>query len=274
MVGSILGDCSMKEGIGVSMVTYIILSTTTHPLSVMGVLLSPGLQHEFRSTSTFGAAMEAIAFDWNRDPEMRIHVELMVWVAKLVYPFLNIGGQGTVVNSEFLWQAGRERLMEFLQATTCADELEDLWLRMDPDEEVDPSGFVLEVSGQLEPVFAQGSGEAPTLEDGAEDVTMDSERAMGKASEISPEEETAASSSRLSSARMLLWSVYEGLPIGSPRCKTDRLGKSSTAQKVILERDRQMLVRIFLRGKCPGFLRIISMRWLQKSWKRPQSWVK
>ena len=34
-----------------------------YPLSVMGVLLSPGLEQEFRSTDTFGTAMEAIAFD-------------------------------------------------------------------------------------------------------------------------------------------------------------------------------------------------------------------
>ena len=47
--------------------------------------------------------------------------------------------------------------MEFLQAATCADELEELLKRMeDDDEEVDLSGMVLEISGQQETVLDQG----------------------------------------------------------------------------------------------------------------------
>ena len=95
------------------------------PLSVMGVLLSPDLRHEFTNADTFGTAMEAIAYDWSRIPGMEDHINLMVRVATLVHPFILLGGQGTVVNTEFLWQAGRDRLMEFLQAATCADELEE-----------------------------------------------------------------------------------------------------------------------------------------------------
>ena len=76
-----------------------------YPLSVMGALLSPGLEKEFRNTEKFGTAMEAIAYDWSRSPGMEVHVELMARVANLVAPFLRLGGQGTVVNSEFLWAA-------------------------------------------------------------------------------------------------------------------------------------------------------------------------
>ena len=55
-----------------------------YPLSVMGALLSPGLEGEFRNTDKFGTAMEAIAYDWSRSPGMEVHVELMARVAKLV----------------------------------------------------------------------------------------------------------------------------------------------------------------------------------------------
>ena len=72
-----------------------------YSLSVMGVLLSPGIENEFRNTEKFGSAMEAIAYDWSRIPGMEEHVELMARVAELVHPFLVTGGQGTVVNSEF-----------------------------------------------------------------------------------------------------------------------------------------------------------------------------
>ena len=94
-----------------------------YPLSVMGALLSPGLKREFRNTEKFGTAMEAIAYDWSRSPGMEVHVELMARVANLVAPFLTLGGQGLVVNSEFLWQRGRDQMMEFLQAATCADPI-------------------------------------------------------------------------------------------------------------------------------------------------------
>ena len=71
-----------------------------YPLSVMGALLSPGLENEFRSTETFGTAMEAIAFDWSRIQGMEVHVELMVRVAKLVYPFLTMGAQSLTGSAE------------------------------------------------------------------------------------------------------------------------------------------------------------------------------
>ena len=58
------------------------------------------------------------------------------------------------------------------------------------------SGCLLEISGQTESVFGQGSGETPISADSAEDEEMNSEKANGKAPEISPEEETAAGSSR------------------------------------------------------------------------------
>ena len=61
-----------------------------YPLSVMGALLSPGLEQEFRITSTFGTAMEAIAYDWNQDPAMVGHVQLMAAVANIVSPFLTV----------------------------------------------------------------------------------------------------------------------------------------------------------------------------------------
>ena len=154
--------------------------------------------------------MEAIAFDWSRIPGMEVHVELMVRVAKLVYPFLTMGGQGTVVNSEFIWQRGRDQLMEFLQAATCADELEELWKRMDDDDdaEVDPSGMVLEISGQQDAVFGQGNNETPLPIEDAGSETTGNTGTDGKAPEISPEEETTSGSSRLSGTRMLLWKVY------------------------------------------------------------------
>ena len=181
-----------------------------YPLSVMGALLSPGLEQEFRSTDTFGTAMEAIAFDWSRIQGMEDHIELMAWVAKLVHPFIVVGGRGTVVNSEFIWQRGRDQLMEFLQAATCADELEDLWKQMDDDDdpEVDPSGMVLEISGQQDAVFGQGSDETPLpIEDAGSETTGDT-GFNGKAPEVSPEEEKTSGSSRLSGTRMFLWNVY------------------------------------------------------------------
>ena len=84
-----------------------------YTLSVMGALLSPGLEDEFQITNTFGTAMEAIAYDWNRDPAMAGHVQLMA-VANMVSPFLTMGGQGTIVNSDFCWQHGRDRMMELV----------------------------------------------------------------------------------------------------------------------------------------------------------------
>ena len=178
----------------------------------METLLSPGLENEFRSTETFGTAMEAIAFDWNRIPGMEVHVELMARVAQLVSPFLTMGGQGTVVNSEFNWQRGRDQLMEFLQAATCADELEELWQRMDDDDdaEVDPSGMVLEFSGQDESVLEQGNGEVPSSSESGRDVVNDVE-AAGKAPEISPEVETADSSTRKSTTRFFLQRMYKSV---------------------------------------------------------------
>ena len=77
-----------------------------YPLSVMGALLSPGLEGEFKNTDKFGTAMEAIAYDWSRSPGMEVHIELMARVAKLVHPFLTLGAQGSVMVSEFLWQRG------------------------------------------------------------------------------------------------------------------------------------------------------------------------
>ena len=140
---------------------------------------------------------------------MEDHIKLMVRVATLVHPFILLGGQGTVVNTEFLWQHGRDRLMEFLQAATCADELEELWKRMDEDdEEVDPSGMVLEISGQREMVCGQGSGETPIPIEDAGGVTTGGTGVDGKAPEVSPEDETTGGTSRLSGTRMLLWNLY------------------------------------------------------------------
>ena len=183
-----------------------------YPLSVMGALLSPGLEHEFRSTETFGTAMEAIAFDWSRTQGMEAHVELMAGAAKLVSPFLTMGGQGTVVNSEFMWQRGRDQMMEFLQAATCADELEELWRRMNDDDEaeVDPSGYVLESLGQEESVLEQGNGEVPSSSGSGRNVVNDAE-AAGKAPEISPEVETADGSTRRSTTRFFLQRMYESV---------------------------------------------------------------
>ena len=181
-----------------------------YPLSVMGALLSPGLEGEFRNTDKFGTAMEAIAYDWSRSPGMEVHVELMARVAKLVAPFLTLGGQGSVVNLEFLWQRGKAQLMEFLQAATCADQLEVLWKRMDDDadEEVDPSTAVLEVLGPEDAVLDQGNNEfLIPIEDAGGETIGDTGR-DGKAPEVSPEEETSSGSSRLAGTRIFLWSVY------------------------------------------------------------------
>ena len=181
-----------------------------YPLSVMGALLSPGLEGEFKNTDKFGTAMEALAYDWSRSPGMEVHVELMARVAKLVAPFLTLGGQGSVVNSEFLWQRGKAQLMEFLQAATCADQLEVLWKRMDDDadEEVDPSTTVLEILGQEDAVLDQGNNESLIpIEDAGGETIGDTGR-DDKAPEVSPEEETSSGSSRLAGTRMFLWSVY------------------------------------------------------------------
>ena len=142
---------------------------------------------------------------------MEDHIKLMAWVAKLVHPFIVVGGQGTVMNLEFIWQSGRDRLIEFLQAATCADELEDLWRRMeDDDEEVDPLGCVLEISGHDESVLNPRSNETPIVPAGI-NVEMSEEEAAGKAPEISPEEEAADSSSRLSATRLFLQRIYSRL---------------------------------------------------------------
>ena len=181
-----------------------------YPLSVMGALLSPGLEREFRNTEKFGTAMEAIAYDWSRSPGMEVHVELMARVANLVAPFLTLGGQGLVVNSEFLWQRGRDQMMEFLQAATCADQLEVLWKSMDDDadEEVDPSGMVLEIPEQQDAVFEQGINESSIPIEDAGSETIGDTGSDGKAPEVSPEDETSSGSSRLAGTRMFLWSVY------------------------------------------------------------------
>ena len=181
-----------------------------YPLSVMGALLSPGLEGEFKNTDKFGTAMEAIAYDWSRSPGMEVHIELMARVAKLVHPFLTLGAQGSVMVSEFLWQRGRAQLMEFLQAATCADQLEVLWRRMDDDadEEVDPSTAVLEVLGPEVAVLDQGNNESLIpIEDAGGETIGDTGR-DGKAPEVSPEEETSSGSSRLADTRIFLWSVY------------------------------------------------------------------
>ena len=212
-----------------------------YPLSVMGVLLSPGLENEFRSTEKFGTAMEAIAYDWSRIPGMEVHVELMARVARLVFPSLSTGGQGTVVNSEFSWQRGRDQLMEFLQAATCADELEDLWKRMgeDDDAEVDPSGMVLEISGQKDAVLGQGINETPLpIEDAGSETTGDT-GIDGKAPEKRLRKRKRPVASRLSGTRMFLCGL---LPIGIFRCKTAQLGESSTARRFTLVKDRTMMM--------------------------------
>ena len=181
-----------------------------YPLSVMGALLSPGLEGEFKNTDKFGTAMEAIAYDWSRSPGMEVHIELMARVAKLVHPFLTLGAQGSVMFLEFLWQRGRAQLMEFLQAATCADQLEVLWRRMDDDadEEVDPSTAVLEVLGPEVAVLDQGNNESLIpIEDAGGETIGDTGR-DGKAPEVSPEEETSSGSSRLADTRIFLWSVY------------------------------------------------------------------
>ena len=181
-----------------------------YPLSVMGALLSPGLEGEFKNTDKFGTAMEAIAYDWSRSPGMEVHIELMARVAKMVHPFLNLGAQGSVMVSEFLWQRGRARLMEFLQAATCADQLEALWRRMDDDadEEVDPSTAMLEVLGLEDAVLDQGNNESLIPIEDAGGETSGDTGGKGKAPEVSPEEEKSSGSSRLADTRIFLWSVY------------------------------------------------------------------
>ena len=181
-----------------------------YPLSVMGALLSPGLEGEFKNTDKFGTAMEAIAYDWSRSPGMEVHIELMARVAKMVHPFLSLGAQGSVMVSEFLWQRGRARLMEFLQAATCADQLEALWRRMDDDadEEVDPSTAALEVLGPEDAVLDQGNNESLIPIEDAGGETSGDTGGDGKAPEVSPEEETSSGSSRLADTRIFLWSVY------------------------------------------------------------------
>ena len=113
--------------------------------------------------------------------------------------------------------------MEFLQAATCADELEELWKRMDDaDVEVDPSGMVLEISGQQEAVLGQGINEILLpIEDAGSELTGDT-GADGKAPEIAPEEETTSGSSRFSGARMLLWEVYSRVTSNWDFSKQDR----------------------------------------------------
>ena len=141
---------------------------------------------------------------------MEVHIELMARVAKMVHPFLNLGAQGSVMVSEFLWQRGRARLMEFLQAATCADQLEALWRRMDDDadEEVDPSTAVLEVLGPEDAVLDQGNNESLIPIEDAGGETSGDTGGDGKAPEVSPEEETSSGSSRLADTRIFLWSVY------------------------------------------------------------------
>ena len=100
--------------------------------------------------------------------------------------------------------------MEFLQAATCADQLEVLWKRMDDDadEEVDPSTAVLEVLGPEVAVLDQGNNESLIpIEDAGGETIGDTGR-DGKAPEVSPEEETSSGSSRLADTRIFLWSVY------------------------------------------------------------------
>ena len=149
------------------------------------------------------------------------------------------------MNSEFIWQRGRDQLMEFLQAATCADELEDLWRRMDDDDdpEVDPSGMVLEISGQQDAVFGQGSDETPLpIEDAGSETTGDT-GLNGKAPEVSPEEETTGGSSRLSGTRMFLWNVYSRVvPNWDSRSKTVQLGGSLTAQRVLVKDQKMVMI--------------------------------
>ena len=179
------------------------------PLSIMGVLLSPRLQEKFTNSDTFGSALEGIGYEWNKTPEMRVHVQLMDRVANLVYPFTVLMGQAPVAYTSFLWQHGRERLMEFFRASTCADELEALWRQKEDDEEeVDPSGLVLEFSGQEESVLEQGNGEVPSSSEGGKNVVGDGE-AAGKAPEISPEDETADGVVRKATTRFFLQRIYE-----------------------------------------------------------------
>ena len=207
---------------------------------------------------------------------MLIHVELMARVAKLVAPFLTLGGQGLVVNSEFLWQRGRSQMMEFLQAATCADQLEVLWKRMDDDvdEEVDPSGMVLEIPGQQDAVLEQGINESPIPIEDAGSETMGDTGSDGKAPEVSPEEETSSGSSRLAGARMFLWSVYSRVASNWDFSMQDRTtGGSLTVRRGILVKDRTMVMIFPLRGTYPGSLKITSTKWCQKRWKGLQIWM-
>ena len=135
-----------------------------YPLSVMGVLLAPQLIEVLSSIETFGRAMEGIAHEWVHDPEMEDHVKLMGFLAAVVYPLCNIGGQGEVIWTYFLWKSGRDSLIEFMRAATCADELEVLWRRMEEEEEMDPSGSVLEISRQSGTDLNEGIGDAPEKE--------------------------------------------------------------------------------------------------------------
>ena len=100
--------------------------------------------------------------------------------------------------------------MEFLQAATCADQLEVLWRRMDDDadEEVDPSTAVLEVLGPEDAVLDQGNNESLIPIENAGGETIGDAGRDGKAPEVSPEEETSSGSSRLADTRIFLWSVY------------------------------------------------------------------
>ena len=241
-----------------------------YPLSVMGALLSPGLEKEFRNTEKFGTAMEAIAYDWSRSPGMEVHVELMARVANLVAPFLRLGGQGTVVNSEFLWQHGRDQMMEFLQAATCADQLEVLWRRMDDDadEEVDPTGMVLEIPDQQDAVLDQGNNPLKMLEV-RHLVTLEGmakrQKSLRKRRHPVGRQDWRAQGFSCGQCTLAL------LPISLRR--TALLGRSLTAQKGILVKDQTMVTILPLRGTYPGSLKTTSTKWCQKRWKGLQIWM-
>ena len=96
----------------------------------------------------------------------------------------------------------------------------------DYDEEVDPSGCLLEISAA----------------DSAEDEEVNTEKATGKAPEISLEEETAAGSSRMSGTKMFLWRVCERLANWERSDPNRQTGRFSIAQKGILAKDRRTLV--------------------------------
>ena len=237
-----------------------------YPLSVMGALLSPGLEGEFRNTEKFGTAMEAIAYDWSRSPGMEVHVELMARVAKLVAPFLTLGGQGSVVNSEFLWQRGKAQMMEFLQAATCADQLEVLWNRMDDDadEEVDPSGMVLEILGQKDAVLDQGINESPIpIEDAKmlevrQLVTLEG---MAKPQKfLQKRRHPVVCQDWLAQGCSCGRCILVSLPTGISLRRTALLVGSLTARRGILVKDRIMVTIFPLRGTYPGSLKITSTK--------------